>query len=175
MPGGGCSRHEENLPAESYSKEARSRLPRPNANSKWPSDHQAPPGKRAEALGCLRTFEIEVSEGAARLRRTNRLRESRDFRRVGQQGVRSASPHFVVIVGEQRPGAEGSEPVLGITVSKKIGTAVERNRVKRRIREWFRHNRAVLPRNAAVVVIARRGAADLGAAEVEQELEELLR
>ena len=175
IPGGGCSRHEENLPAESHSKEARSWLPRPDADSKWPSDHQAPPGKRAEALGCLRTFEIEVKEGAARLRRTNRLREPRDFRRLGRQGVRAASPHFVVVVGEQHPGLEGLEPVLGVTVSKKVGTAVERNRVKRRIREWFRRNRGALPSNAAVVVIARRGAADLGVAEAERELEELLR
>jgi ribonuclease P protein component len=80
-----------------------------------------------------------------------------------------------MVVGEQGPRADGPEPVLGITVSKKVGTAVERNRVKRRIREWFRRNRGALARNAAVVVIARRGAADLGAAETERELEGLLR
>ena len=86
-----------------------------------------------------------------------------------------ASPHFVAVVGEQRRGTEGPDPVLGVTVSKKVGTAVERNRVKRRIREWFRCNRGVLPRNAAVVVIARRGAADLGTVETERELGDLLR
>jgi ribonuclease P protein component len=80
-----------------------------------------------------------------------------------------------VVVGEQRLGAEVSGPALGVTVSKKVGSAVERNRVKRRIREWFRHDYAVLPCNAAVVVIARRGAADLGARETERELGELLR
>lgn len=65
-------------------------------------------------------------------------------------------------------------PVLGITVSKKVGTAVERNRVKRRIREWFRHNRAGLSRGVVIVVIARRGAAGIGAAETAQELGALL-
>ena len=174
-PGGGCSRHEENLPAESYPKEAKPWLPRPDADSKWPSDHQAPPSKRAETLGCLRIFEIEVRKGAARLRRTNRLRESRDFRRLSQQGARVASPHFVAVIGEQRRDTGGLEPVLGVTVSKKVGTAVERNRVKRRIREWFRRNRSVLPPNAAVVVIARRGAADLEVGETERELGDLLR
>lgn len=64
---------------------------------------------------------------------------------------------------------------LGVTVSKKVGTAVERNRVKRRIREWFRRNRGALPADAAVVVIARRGAAEIGAAETELELGGLLR
>jgi ribonuclease P protein component len=58
-------------------------------------------------------------------------------------------------------------------VSKKVGTAVERNRVKRRIREWFRRHRGALHRNAALVVIARQGAADLGMTETERELEGL--
>lgn len=74
----------------------------------------------------------------------------------------------------QRRGVEGPGPVLGITVSKKVGTAVERNRVKRRIREWFRRNRGGLPRNAAVVIIARQGAAQLGVVETTRELGELL-
>jgi ribonuclease P protein component len=174
-PGGRFSHHEENLPAESHPKEARSWLSRTDADSKWPSDHQAPPGKRAETLGYLCTLEIKVGRGAARLRRTSRLRQSKDFRRLSQQGVRIASPHFVAVLGEQRRDVEGSGPVLGVTVSKKVGTAVERNRVKRRIREWFRHNRSAFPGNAAVVVIARRGAAELGMPETEQELGGLLR
>ena len=65
--------------------------------------------------------------------------------------------------------------MLGLTVSKKVGTAVERNQVKRRIREWFRHNRGAFLGNAAVVVIARRGAAVLGMMETERELGDLLR
>jgi len=80
------------------------------------------------------------------------------------------SAHFVVLVGEQRRGAEGLGPILGLTVSKKVGKAVERNRVKRRIREWFRRNRAALPRDAELVVIARRGAAGIGMTETEREL-----
>ena len=174
-PGGGCSGHEKNLPAEPHSKEARPWLPRADADSKWSSDHQTPPGKRAETLDRLRILEIEVRKGAARLRRTNRLRSPRDFRRLGQQGVRVTSPHFVAVVGEQWRDEGGLDAVLGLTVSKKVGTAVERNLVKRRIREWFRHNRGALPVNAVVVVIARRGAAVLGMAETERELGSLLR
>jgi ribonuclease P protein component len=65
-------------------------------------------------------------------------------------------------------------PVLGVTVSRKVGNAVQRNRVKRRIREWFRHSCPALPPTAAVVVIAREGAAELGAVETNDELGRLL-
>jgi ribonuclease P protein component len=116
-----------------------------------------------------------VRIGGARLRRSQRLRDSRDYRRLGQEGARRASAHFVVVMGEGRGGIAGSGPVLGITVSKKVGTAVERNRVKRRIREWFRRNYSALSRGVVIVVIARRGAAELGAEETERELGALLR
>jgi ribonuclease P protein component len=78
-------------------------------------------------------------------------------------------------VGEQWDADEEMGAVLGITVSRKVGTAVQRNRVKRRIREWFRHNRAALPGEVVLVVIARRGAAELSRAETERELGSLLR
>ena len=81
-----------------------------------------------------------------------------------------SSAHFIALVGEQQRGAKGPSPVLGLTVSKKVGTAVERNRVKRRIREWFRRSRAALPQNLELVVIARRGAAEIGMLETEREL-----
>jgi ribonuclease P protein component len=42
-----------------------------------------------------------------------------------------------------------------------VGNAVVRNRVKRRVREWFRGARSTFPESWDIVVIARRGAADL--------------
>jgi len=48
-----------------------------------------------------------------------------------------------------------------LTVSRKVGNAVVRNRVKRRIREWFRCARASFPGSLDIVVIARRQAAEL--------------
>jgi ribonuclease P protein component len=80
-----------------------------------------------------------------------------------------------MVVAEGWRAANGSGAALGVTVSKKVGTAVERNRVKRRIREWFRHHRTSLPESADLVVIARRGAAALSRRETESELGSLLR
>jgi ribonuclease P protein component len=69
----------------------------------------------------------------------------------------------------------GASPRLGITASRKVGNAVTRNRIKRGVREWFRHSRDELPDAVDVVVIARRGAAELTGSEIAVRLEELLR
>ncbi len=62
---------------------------------------------------------------------------------------------------------------LGLTVSKKVGKAHDRNRVKRLVRTWFRQNRERLPRSLDLVVIARPGAATLHLREVEVQLDGL--
>jgi ribonuclease P protein component len=59
-------------------------------------------------------------------------------------------------------------------VSKRVGGSVVRNRVKRCIREWFRHAREQLPDGSDTVVIARRAARDLSGREVAVALDELL-
>ena len=51
-----------------------------------------------------------------------------------------------------------SQTRLGLIVSRKVGNAVVRNRVKRSIREWFRTQGSGLTEHADIVVIARRGA-----------------
>jgi ribonuclease P protein component len=69
----------------------------------------------------------------------------------------------------------GEAPVqLGITVTKKIGGAVARNRIKRGVREGFRHIRESLPLGGKVLVIAQRGSADLQPAEIQAEIQSML-
>lgn len=122
-----------------------------------------------------------IADGAAPRRRTgrfqraDRLRSPRDFRRVSREGRRRRSPHFVMLVAPKRLEVEREAPALGLTVSRKVGRAVRRNRVKRRVREWFRHHRGELPPRSDVVVIARPGAAELRNSEIERELSGLLR
>lgn len=64
---------------------------------------------------------------------------------------------------------------MGITVSKRVGGAVVRNRVKRLVREVFRRHRARLAPPRSVLVIARPAAAEAAYAEVERELLRALR
>lgn len=96
-----------------------------------------------------------------------RLRDPRDFQRVNRTGTRRASAHFVAVLAP--PRGEGA-PKLGLAVSRRVGNAVARNRVKRRVREWFRCSRAGLPPDAEWVVIARAGAAELDASATLAEL-----
>jgi len=65
-----------------------------------------------------------------------------------------------------------ARPRLGLTVSRKVGNAVVRNRVKRSIREWFRIVKGDLQARD-LVVIARPGAARLAGVEIFAELQEL--
>lgn len=79
--------------------------------------------------------------------------------------------HFKVVRGRGPAGAAR----LGLIVSRKVGGAVERNRVKRVVREWFRRARHTLPPMLDVIVIARSGAARLGFVEASRELESATR
>jgi ribonuclease P protein component len=110
--------------------------------------------------------------GGVRFRRADRLRSGKDFRRLSREGRRSAGAHFVVLAAA---GRDAGRPRLGLTVSRRVGGAVARNRVKRRVREWFRQERGRLAPGTDWVVIARRGAAELDARTTWSELEELVR
>ena len=68
------------------------------------------------------------------------------------------------------PHRESGRARLGVTVSRKVGNAVVRNRVKRRIREWFRRDGSALAQGRDVVVIARASAASLEGSAVFAEL-----
>jgi ribonuclease P protein component len=107
-----------------------------------------------------------------------------------RQGKRRAGPDLVVFVAEYDP--KESEKViefsglskdstirLGVTVSKKVGNAVSRNRFKRRVRAWFRVRRHDLSqvlggKTADLVVIARKSGGQLGLAELDERLSRLL-
>ena len=106
-----------------------------------------------------------------RLRRSDRLLSSRDFQRVARQGIRTASPEFVMLVAPARIPDErvSSAPVrrIGITASRKVGGAVLRNRVKRAVREWFRRSCGDFAADVDVVVIARSSATELSGSQIE--------
>ena len=100
----------------------------------------------------------------------DRLLRAAEFRTVGERGRRAADSWFVVLVHERERAPLSSRVRLGVTVSRKVGEAVVRNRVKRCIREWFRRARAAMRPGIDLVVIARRGAVGQPLAERDASL-----
>jgi ribonuclease P protein component len=87
------------------------------------------------------------------VQRRNRLSRSRDFDAVYRNG-RSVSTRFLVLYHFDREEAD-DEARLGIAVPKKIGGAVIRNRIKRRLREVWRELLPEVPRGADYVLLVR--------------------
>ncbi|MDB9822249.1 ribonuclease P protein component [Deltaproteobacteria bacterium] len=102
--------------------------------------------------------------------KNERLLNRKDFVNLNRLGKRYRTKHFTVIFKENGLGISR----LGITVSKKIGNAVKRNRVKRYIREFFRANKKKFPNDFDVVIIANKGANDLIFCKIKEELGEII-
>ena len=86
---------------------------------------------------------------------SHRLRTGDEFRAVTRGGARSARSHVVVHLTLLTQGEEA--PRVGFVVSKRIGNAVVRNRVTRRLREIVRPHLATLPPGSAIVLRALPG------------------
>ena len=99
--------------------------------------------------------------------RRRRLSRSAEFERVYRQG-RSKGNRFLVLYAFPR-GEDGARdqdgPRLGLSVSRRVGGAVDRNRVKRVLREAFWEEAARLPAGSDYVVVARPDARDLAERE----------
>jgi ribonuclease P protein component len=88
------------------------------------------------------------------VKRANRLSRSRDFDAVYRQG-RSVSSRFLVLYWF--PQEEQVEPRFGFSVPKSVGGAVERNKIKRQLREIWRARLEAVPGGNDYVLIVRPG------------------
>ncbi|MFC5953971.1 ribonuclease P protein component [Streptomyces sp. NPDC005774] len=109
----------------------------------------------------------------------NRLRLREDFATAVRRGRRAGRRHLVVHLrsGVTDPHASGENAAptrAGFVVSKAVGGAVVRNKVKRRLRHLMRDRVALLPPGSLVVVRALPGAGDADHAQLAQDLDAAL-
>ena len=107
--------------------------------------------------------------------KARRLLKASDFNRVFKQGRRQSFPEFTLAF-RIRPSKEGRSfpPRLGLSVSRKVGNSVHRNKLKRRVREIFRLNHEKLLVGTELVVIPRKEASGLSFLDLKNKIFALL-
>ncbi len=105
------------------------------------------------------------------MKHTVALKQNHEFRRLYSKGKSAVSPFFAIYCRKNhRPMSR-----LGITTGVKLGNAVKRNRVRRRIRELYRTNEEHILCGYDIVVVARTRAIYAQYADLEQSFRKLLK
>ncbi len=100
-----------------------------------------------------------------------RIKKNEDFQMIYKHGKSVANRQFIVYRYDSHTQDHFR---LGISVSKKLGNAVVRNRIKRSIRESFtKHKEDIIP--ADFIVIARKPANDMSVDEINSSLEHVMK
>ena len=105
------------------------------------------------------------------MKKNFRVKREKDFKEIFQYGTSFANRKFVVYQLENQQ----NHFRVGLSVSKKLGNAVTRNQIKRRIRHILLNVRWHLADDVDFVVIARKGAESLDYAEMEKNLLHVLK
>jgi ribonuclease P protein component len=169
------NKHEKNLSAKQYFTQAYPRISGKDGHKEWQACYQAQKSKRAQSpvrKNCRKIIKsyCVIIDTTATLPKTSRLRKRADFLQLASAERKTTVRGFLVVWRENNLQTAR----LGITASKKIGCAVVRNRVKRYLREFFRHNRLGLSA-VDINIIARRESAEMTYPDIERELNKAFR
>lgn len=98
------------------------------------------------------------------MKRTVTIKRNHEFQRLYAKGNQKAAPVIAMYCRSRQDGVNR----LGLTVGKKVGGAVVRNKVRRRIREVYRNHELELRSGLDLVIVARVRAAFSSYEEIEQ-------
>ncbi len=128
--------------------------------------HQPKKRQRVKVHG----FRARMSTtGGVKVIKARRLKGPADFERTLRSGRRAASPYLALFVSDNEVG----RPRVGLAVSRKLGNAVVRNRIKRRLRELVRPLLTRAEGGRDVVIVARARAVNAEFGRLRQEIEML--
>ena len=102
-------------------------------------------------------------------KKADRILKRREFTELSKTGRRIQNEHFIAYFS---PGRHNCSR-LGVTVTKKVGPAVKRNRIKRLVREFFRLNRHWLSGKWDINIIAKVGVGGLSSEQAHQSLQNI--
>ncbi len=105
------------------------------------------------------------------MEKNKRLRSNRDFKKVYKRGKGYFNRNFSLIVKKNK--LQGSR--VGFSITKKHGNAVERNKLKRRLKEIVRHNFNLIPEGYDLVVVPKVNTKELNYQELEKSVVHLLK
>jgi ribonuclease P protein component len=171
---------EKDLSTAQSPTQTHARIPGPDGLAGGTQDPQTPARQRANAADDLDSAQATrlEGEGAPRARSklsfgpADRLHRRAEYLRLQKIGARYQTAHFVMYAGmlanlDRSPACSR----LGMTVSRRIGSAVVRNRTRRRVRECYRLKlRSMFAEGTALIVIARSGAGALQTPAIAGEL-----
>ena len=157
------ARDEENIPTRCTETQTHPRLSCPHEHPRWSGRYTCSPCQGPYQAQRLNT----LTEAQRGLPKTCRVLHSTDYSTVLRSGKKTNDPLFSVTTAPNTL----QQTRLGITVSRKVSKkAVVRNRIKRQVRESFRHNRPGLG-SVDMIVIARQPAASSTNPEIRAALQ----
>ncbi len=162
--------NEKNLSTQQYSSQAHSRLSESDEHAGWSRRHTKTPQQGTQTSECPDTPQtstaLDTRSAPSTFQKAARILVRRDFVVLQRKGRRRHTPHFVVMTRPRQTGCSR----LGITATRRFGNAVMRNRVKRRVREFFRRHQADFVPSQDILVIPKPGAGQLSFRQISQEL-----
>jgi ribonuclease P protein component len=112
-----------------------------------------------------------ASKGQYRYRKADRLLRRKQYLKLNALGRPIHSNYFIVLTAPNKQECSR----IGITVSKRVGNAVARNRIKRQIREVYRHQKENFPQSLDIHIIVKSNVSGLDSDELRHQIKRIIK